>query len=469
MTDVGYCDFPPQTSIIESIIRERFSLRVLLAELIDNALDKRAMTIRIYRRDDELIVEDNGAGVSDMRALLQWGRHSKAEGSRTMGRFGIGLKHAAIWLAEGMEVQTRHRNHRYSLSVEWAQIIESGRWRTLLPAPIADAGESYTHFSFGPLRPSRYKNIGGCEKVLSYEYTPALQRGVVIALDDYTLQPVPLPPLESMVELDQDLHGRHFRLKAGLKVKGTAPDRHGVDVAYLDRIILQGDCYGLKDYSPQHFYAYLELLDDWDSKWTMSTHKNYFEQRDDLYEYLFPYIEPLLQAADERGDIIELDGIRDKALEALASIKRIREKRKRGAATGTAQPTNDGKQRENAKKTDPNAPGSVLDRLHGVLDLRFDCHDPNKIGEVQETKTATIISLNPEFEVIRTREVGAVIVVALGLLSAHVIRNPERRNKFGVPAFPEFAAEGFYDEFVQILTNLIQRAALNKEKKEAAV
>ena len=114
-------DFSPQTSII----RERFSLRVLLAELIDNALDKRATTIRLYRDGDDFIVEDDGAGVADMQALLQWGRHHKTEGSKTLGRYGIGLKHAAINLAEGMEVDTRHRHYRYALSVDWGQIVES--------------------------------------------------------------------------------------------------------------------------------------------------------------------------------------------------------------------------------------------------------------------------------------------------------------------------------------------------------
>src|SRR5215472_15521809 len=84
--------------------------KTVLPELIDNALDKRATVIKMYAEENAFVVEDNGSGVSNMVSLLQWGRHDKGDSRSTMGRYGIGFKKAAIWLASAFEVETRHRN-----------------------------------------------------------------------------------------------------------------------------------------------------------------------------------------------------------------------------------------------------------------------------------------------------------------------------------------------------------------------
>lgn len=467
-------DFAPHTNIIQSIIDEKYPLRVLLAEVIDNALDKRATRISLTVDGENFVVEDNGSGVASMVSLLQWGNHHKDDPSHeTMGRFGIGLKHAAIWIGEQMAVLSRYQHQLYSLQVDWQQIRDSGIWRGEMHEPETSPGPSFTMLSFGPVRPGRIKRfaLDKIANALAYEYTPALAKGIDISIQGTPLEAVGLPELESAITLDECLNGRHFRLTAGLKPHGNNdPTRYCYDVAYMNRIIVQHDSYGLGEYSGRQFYGYLELLDDGNERWTLSTHKGHFEPCDELYDYLLPFIEPLLEAAEQMGDEIRLDGVRDEVLERMSRIRPIREKRKRGDTHGTKEPKKTGKKREKAEKVNPEEPGSVTRRLQGILDLRFDCHDPEKVGDVQQTKTHTIVSLNPDFALVKTREPNAIVAIVLALLAAHVVKNPDLKNRFGIDRsiFPQILTEGFYNDFIAFYSDLLQRAELTEQQSAAA-
>jgi hypothetical protein len=451
-------DFPPLCGpTIETVINENYGLRVILPELIDNALDKRATSIKLYVEDDTFIVEDNGTGVANMLSLLQWGLHDKGGSTRTIGRYGIGFKRAAIWLAEAFEVETRHRNRQSILAVDWAVLQASGKWSTSMEDPVPSSGPSFTRFIFTGIRRKRLARLDSVVKDLAYEFGPSLRAGVRIELNGIPIEAAPFPRLETRQVTDDHFEGRHFRLTAGIKLPGDTPKRHGFDVVVMHRLIMQGDNYGCYQYSPQKFYGYLELLDDGDEQWTVATLKGgEFAERDALFEYLFPIVEPLLKAAQELGERIELKEWREELLERLSSLMKIRERRGRGESKGVAESKKSGATREQADKTDAAQPGSVIDkRLHGALDLRFDCHDPDKVGDVQRTKTTTIISLNLDFPIIKRRDSDGTIAIALALLAMHVCEKPE-----DFPLLREVIATDLREAFMERYTRLLSMVVL---------
>jgi hypothetical protein len=413
-------DISPETDVIESLVQRSASLREMLAELFDNAFDQDATRIEVQLGDDGLTIEDNGKGIASWAALLKLGRHHSTKG-RAVGRYGVGFKHAAIWLAEAVDIETRHNNARSFTRIDWSAIQESRDWNVETGDPVRNPGPPYTRLQFTGIRGRRLKNLPAAARELAYRFTPALQNGAEIIVCGERLEPLGLPPLMGdPVVIEGYLNEtQHYRLTAGIKADHAEPERAGYDVAYLHRILRQRDMSGTGTYSPQRFYGYLELFDDGEADWTLAEHKDDFEERDQLYEELFPAIEPLLLLAQTASEQMEFRDLQREVNERFSSFhpQRAREKRQPGDDTGTHSATGTGRKRSRAKDSTPQEDGTIETRLQkrGIY-VSFDYLVPGRIGEVQGNRSALRVALNPEFSIIRSKNPDAVAAIVCALL-----------------------------------------------------
>lgn len=410
----------PSIELLHSFVDRPGTLRENLAELVDNGLDKDATRVEITATDTNLTVRDNGRGISNWIALLSLGIH-EASRQRTLGRFGVGFKHAAIWLAETVDIETRNNNVLIFTRINWTSLAG---WDDVdIGEPHPDPGPSYTTLVFSDIRGKRLKNLQGAAEELRYRFGPALTHGSQIVINGVHLKPAPLPEFDAApLVIDDYFEGKHFHLTAGVKANNATPQRAGYDVAYMHRLVRQRDLSGFGNYSAQRFYGYLELLPDGDEDWSLSDHKDEFSEREELYEYLLPEVTPLLERIAQAKEAIEFRECRLEVNTRMAKLvgkgnKTSKEKRDPGDSHGSVTPRRTGRQRQKAKKTDEDQPGSIIDKLRNRgIEVSFDHNVPGSVGEVQTGNKQIIVSLNPEFEIVKRRIADAIISQALALL-----------------------------------------------------
>jgi len=412
-------DIAPETDMIDGMIQRSATLREMLMELFDNPFDWGATKVELSLIENGFTLEDNGVGIADWKALLKLGRKHRDLTDR-LGRWGWGFENAAVWLAESVDIETRHNNARAFTRIDWTAIQESHDWICDVGDPQHDPGPSYTRFDFHGIRSKRLKNLSAVTKDLAYRYTPALKNGAEIIIEGQRLQPLELPPFanEPLI-LDRYFNDiQHYRLIAGVKADHCEPGRKGYDVAYKHRILRQRDLTGFDKYSVQRFYGYLELLNDGEEDWSLAQHKDDFAEREDLYVQLLEHIEPILQEAANANEQMEFRDLQRKVIENVNKIASgKKERRDPGETKGTHSRTNSGKERKPKKVQ--NDPENKLNRkIHGRgVHVAFDCHVPNLIGEVQDGRTSIVVSLNPDFPIIRAKNPEAVTAIVCGLLT----------------------------------------------------
>jgi hypothetical protein len=383
------------------------TFRVGMEELLDNSTDAGASEIEITFNGDELIVSDNGRGVPDLETMLAIGGHqSTSEDEDDIGRYGVGFNDAASRIGHIVQVDTCNGMARLRSRVDWTKINDS--WTVdYSERPASAADGTFTRLTFSGLDRKLVKFPPSLIDDFEYDFSPGLRNGLKITINAERLKPKDPPALLEEMRIDDFFEDRHFRLLAGIKADGSEPNRFGYDVAYKNRLILRRDhrqAFG--DYSPSRIYCYLELLGDGEEDWALAKNKQYFSERDALYEFLLPKIEPLLKKADEMGTDLKFRNLENLGSFLLSGAAKrfIREMRKRGKRTESADSDDDstaketGRKRRKAQKADAGSPGSVAaDRSGGILRVKFDCKDPDRIGFVQEAASYTVIHLNPDF------------------------------------------------------------------------
>jgi hypothetical protein len=412
-------DISPETDMIDGMIQRSATLREMLSELFDNPFDWGATKVELLLTENGFTLEDNGIGIADWKALLKLGRKHRDVTNR-LGRWGWGFKNAAVWLAESVDIETRHNNARAFTRIDWTAIRESHDWTCDVGDPQHDPGPSYTRFDFHGIRGKKLKNLPAVAKDLAYRYTPALKNGAEIIIDGQRLEPVDLPPFASEpLTIDRYFNDTlHYRLIAGVKADHSEPERKGYDVAYKHRIVRQRDLTGFQKYSAQRFYGYLELLNDGEEDWDLAQHKDEFGERDDLYQELFEFIRPILEEAANAHEQMEFRDLQRMVIENVNKIASgKKEQRDPGDTVGTHSRTGTGKKRQSKKEQDD--PENKLKRkIHGRgVHVAFDCQTPNLIGEVQDGRHSIVVSLNPEFPIIRSKNAEAVTAIVCSLLT----------------------------------------------------
>lgn len=96
----------------------QYAFHEAMADLVDNAVDAEASNVWLKITKDEIIVADNGDGMSRDEleiAITPWRAGAKDQKKRRgkRGKFGIGLKSAAFSLGECLEIHTKKKGEKF--------------------------------------------------------------------------------------------------------------------------------------------------------------------------------------------------------------------------------------------------------------------------------------------------------------------------------------------------------------------
>jgi Histidine kinase-, DNA gyrase B-, and HSP90-like ATPase len=182
-------DFSPQPHFVCSQIHTGLHWWEGSAEFIDNALDKDADKISLTFEDDSFTIEDDGQGCPDLRLMLSYGS-TAGDANQLVGRYGVGLKDAAIALAKHLAIYSAHRGFSRSVEIAWDEVIKKGftTTQTVNPLSLRFQNSHGTRISLTGLR----KNKPGQEMLatkLSELFEPAIRRGVRLLLNGEALPP----------------------------------------------------------------------------------------------------------------------------------------------------------------------------------------------------------------------------------------------------------------------------------------
>ncbi|MBK8858787.1 MAG: ATP-binding protein, partial [Opitutaceae bacterium] len=113
-----------------------------IRELVDNSVDANATSITITFNSslDEIVIEDNGDGCSDVGMFFNIGSSDKV-GEGKVGRYGIGGTWACLFLSDKEYVVTNSRSSglHSSAKMDWSSVAEHGRkfqWEGHQPRPM---------------------------------------------------------------------------------------------------------------------------------------------------------------------------------------------------------------------------------------------------------------------------------------------------------------------------------------------
>ena len=95
-------DLSPKTEILTALSQQNLKWEIVLAELVDNSLDAGASRVDIRLGPGKsLSIKDDGVGCKDIAVMVRPGDRQVHE-TTSLGRYGIGLKDAALFL-RGMD------------------------------------------------------------------------------------------------------------------------------------------------------------------------------------------------------------------------------------------------------------------------------------------------------------------------------------------------------------------------------
>ncbi|HEY6371266.1 MAG TPA: ATP-binding protein [Candidatus Sulfotelmatobacter sp.] len=457
-----YVDITPDTDVLESDRSKNIPMDWAMAELFDNSFDKLAKLISVTSGSDFIEITDDGDGVNDLQAMITRGRRV-ATAQKRLGRHAVGLKNTATWMSGAMIIDTRHANMRKTAEVNWFAIQASHSWRIFLPEPRVEHGDSFTAIRFADLFKGRLKAYESVvtRRKLGHIYRPALLQGRKIMLDGVELQPSRMPHFQNKPRKFEDyFDGKHFRLTIGIRAEDDTSKLTGIDVAYLYRIITASDTSGFDRYAAQRVYGYLELLTDGED-WSLPDYKNDFFEREDLYDYIFPRIEDLLQEAATAERHVEIEGSKQTVISRLQPLAKVE-----GDAPKKDQEVKNprgpyGPRGPNSNPTPKPRARTLESRLAGVgFDISFDLHDENKVGEVSYRKrnTLCLISLNTDFNVVEPDNEEAIIALCCALLVMDFTKraaeeDPNERFDFGDfdPRNPNYLVEAMSSQLRKVL------------------
>jgi Histidine kinase-, DNA gyrase B-, and HSP90-like ATPase len=302
------CNITPTTDIIHGDRNARdLSLPKALAEPVDNSLDAGASIVQIDINGGWLSIADDGRGCDDPEAMLRLGRHV-ASADHTIGRYGIGLKRAAIWLSRITNIVSSTGRRMIKVIADWDAIAAKGDWSIAATRDECDS-DPFTEISFEVFgNRANPRAMRAARDFLADVFSPAIDSGRKLYFDGEELQSVKIPELEDPITHVGVFQGKPYHLTAGLLPVASA--RCGYRIAFRHRILEDRVARGCGEYNPSRFFAYLVLDEsDRNNRWHLDQYKHGFEERDDLLDELFPVVERLLKESQERSREVEIAGL----------------------------------------------------------------------------------------------------------------------------------------------------------------
>lgn len=384
-----------------------------LEEVIDNSFGPgkgNADNVWIVFTEDSIIVADDGVGFDDINRAFQIGSSNTYGHATDIGLYGVGLTHAAIWLADELTVKSVHNGTLHSHTVNWEDCWQNSVWPTRYegdgkdgasPLPNILNGRVRTLIAFNGLRKERLQ-LETMMEHFGQDYAPGLKKGkaIHVAYVRGRLSNKRAPKFESVhpaSPLIDDVrtisgtidHGRSD-VPSPLSWSGTVGRTHdpikgrrrGALISYGFRVI---ECTqdAWTGYSPTTVYVEIDLAPGW--KYALSDHKDRVViLRDELMKSIKAAIQQELE--EDRRDsqylhFRELSNLLQQSFRCLEPMF--------GTATGERLPGG-----KNERPPSPDEPAATVDEVDpldltdpvdGKVTSDADCDDkiPTRGGALQ--------------------------------------------------------------------------------------
>jgi len=468
-------DCSPDTSIISSYRQNpNLSCWKAIAEIVDNSFDAGAKRVEIEwdKPNRRLFITDDGAGCKDPEVMAKLGgSFRQASSGVALGRYGIGLKEASVWLCDRMIVTSSTDSGGWKIEVDWKKIEQTKKWSVPVDHSEAIRGKGVAIEMQGvkpKIDPTSSSNV----QVLSEIFRPAILNGRQIVIQGDPIAALDLPRLRDGGDDDGSFEGKSFNVKYGIKV--DASSAYGWTIAYGHRILVTNYTKaGFGEHSPSRFYGHITLRDTDEHKWSLNRFKDGFDGIDALLESLAPSIQPLLERAEAEGMDLEIKSAIGQVENDLNRAFGNKIKEKRPGCTGeegTVEPKKTGRRRIEARNVDPTQPGSVA--LKGgkfaKFKVLFDWDKEGEIGNCNEQGKLLFIHLNPNhprFLAADSRQ-QAMRECAVSLLCGYAAftGNEQLLMQFDPDAEPR----GGFDGFRSTLSNVLASVFGTQEEKATA-
>ena len=316
----------PKPHMLKSIRARNWSLAGAIQELVDNSLGHgRASRVQVdIHNGVGILVFDDGTGIDDINRVFRLGDASAYDTLTQIGQYGVGAKHATIYLGDRVTVWTIRDGRYHRMTVDWAEVERKGEW----PLAYTGSGSVPTENQLQqPFRTSvavadltRSYHLATSEKLaseLGQVFAPALRSGVRISVthalsaDTGVRQWIEVTAfvpsdLTQMIAIGgETAGGLRWTGRAGLSVSLT--DRHnGVHIAFGHRIIeTTREPFGGQSAPTLYCEVTLDASTPW--KHSLSEHKDkVVRNRDELMASIQEQLKLLLEQSSQQASYLAL-------------------------------------------------------------------------------------------------------------------------------------------------------------------
>jgi DNA topoisomerase VI subunit B len=176
----------PDTSLLPKLGKSGYSLPQAIAELVDNSIDaidtnQKVGEINVTIEKSFIKVYDNGSGMTK-EELINSLRLAKSNKQNQLGRFGLGLKTAALSLGSYFDITTKSdkENHLYTVNFDEENWGKQNDWTISV-----DSTENNGKFSFTEIIIKSLKSkipVNTIDKIkldIGQRYAPYIQNGEI--------------------------------------------------------------------------------------------------------------------------------------------------------------------------------------------------------------------------------------------------------------------------------------------------
>jgi hypothetical protein len=308
--------------MIKSIRSRNWNLAGAIEELVDNSLGHgKATEIVVYIDNAKgIAVMDNGLGVDDVNRIFRLGDASSHDDWAEIGQYGVGAKHATIYLGNKITVKTVRDDRFHTMTVDWADVEESGQW----PLAYRGTGKKPTEDEIGTrvliqelAHHYRLSTSEGLARDLGQVFSPALRRGVEISVHHYLagggyqivdVKPFSPADLTNEIEISGTITTRgtlRWTGRAGLSASLTERF-NGVHISFGHRVIETTREPFAGESAPT---LYVEVALDETTPWkhALSEHKDkVVRYRKELINSIHAEIRELLKASSQQASYLAL-------------------------------------------------------------------------------------------------------------------------------------------------------------------
>jgi len=435
----------PRPYLVESLINaDHWNWPKALSEFVDNSFGEAAgaaQNVTIHLDRNSIKIEDDGRGIANLQQCFILGESTSRYSDTDIGRYGVGSKHASVWMGARYRVETTHNGVRKWWLVNWNEVRRGDDWPTYEERnERAAKGAHGTIATVGGIWPGRKRPVTDhIARVLGETFAPALQDGRTITLIDHrskgeaVTRPVaPWRPsgLSDVVQIAGEVGGRSYAAEIGILSNQYSGDA-GLRLCFAHRVIESIKRLG-DEAIPIRIFGYVRLSSQWKDR--LSANKSEIVDSHDLEESIanHPDVKRIFALADEFQETMLIEGILSQVEvslnDALKAAKDGAERAERAQSRVSVEPSEPNPSPPVTNNREPD--GKPADQTGSSgLQITVQALGSNIIGLVKEDRDISVI-LNKDCPLVAdaiaeatTRGRGyypALISVVGSILACHV-------------------------------------------------